>query len=182
MMLYTIGHSNHSFERFVQLLEENHIGLVVDVRSAPYSRYNPGFNREVLETALRGRYIEYVYAGKYLGGRPTDPTCYKDRLLPPDEGVDYLHKVDYPEVMKRDWFRRGIQRLLEIADEQVGVIMCSEEDPAKCHRHHLIARYLMAERPKVDIRHIRGDGNVIRASSILSSVNEPKAEQTRMPF
>ena len=179
MKLYTIGHSNHSFERFAQLLEENNVGLLVDVRSAPYSRYNPQFNREVLENALQGRYIEYAYAGRYLGGRPADPTCYKNHSLPA-EGADYLHEVNYPEVMKRDWFQKGIKRLLELADEPTTAVMCSEEDPAECHRHHLISKYLMAEYPEVDVRHIRGDGNVIRASSILSTVNKPNTEQLTM--
>src|SRR5512136_592454 len=157
--LYTIGHSNHSLDQFIRLLEENGIMTLVDVRSAPYSRYNPHFSKENLEAALRERDIQYAYAGKFLGGRPTDPTCYKSRALPA-EGADYLHQVDYPEVMKRIWFVQGIDRLLELADEQTTAIMCSEEDPAECHRHHLIAQFLIGEHPEVDVRHIRGDGTV----------------------
>ena len=80
--------------------------------------------------------------------------------LPP-EGTDYLHEVDYPEVMRRDWFIKGIQRLLAIADEQTTAIVCSEENPAECHRHHLIAKYLFQEYPDIDVRHIPGDGNII---------------------
>jgi uncharacterized protein (DUF488 family) len=176
MKLYTIGHSNHPLERFIQLLEQNNISLLVDVRTAPYSRYNLHFNREILENALKDRSIEYAYAGKYLGGRPKDPACYKNHLLP-NEGADYLHLVDYPEVMKRVWFQTGIQRLLELADEQTAAIMCSEENPGECHRHHLIASYLKTEFPEVEVWHIRGDGNVIRAGSILGTVNKTNVEQ-----
>jgi len=97
-------------------------------------------------------------------------------VLPPEE-ADYLHEVDYPEVMKRPWFVRSIKRLLELANEQTTVIMCSEENPAECHRHHLIARYFITEYPEVNIQHIRGNGIVYSARSILISVNKPSVEQ-----
>lgn len=176
MKLYTIGHSNHSLDKFIRLLEENNIGTLVDVRTAPYSRYNPQFNKENLEIELTNREIQYAYAGKYLGGRPSDPGCYKSHTLPA-EGADYLHQVDYPEVMKRAWFVRGIERLLELADERSTAIMCSEENPVECHRHHLIAQYLFETHPDVDVRHIRGDGMVFSARSIHESVDKPSAEQ-----
>lgn len=178
MQLLTIGHSNHSLEKFIQLLEESGVALLVDVRSAPFSRYNPHFNKESLEQALPPREIQYAFAGRYLGGRPPDPTCYKSRTLPP-EGVDYLHEVDYPEVMKRDWFVKGVERLLEMADEQTTAIMCSEENPAQCHRHHLIAKYLMREHPEVRVKHIRGDGTTFGAASILDVVD--KSEEAEQP-
>ena len=174
--LYTIGHSNQGLDQFIRLLEDNGIMTLVDVRSAPYSRYNPHFNKEGLADALREHDIQYAYAGKFLGGRPTDPACYKSRTLP-TEGADYLHEVDYPEVMKRDWFLKGIIRLLEMADEQTTAILCSEENPAQCHRHHLIAKYLMANHPEVNVRHIRSDGSVYGASTITDSVEKVPAEQ-----
>jgi len=178
MRLYTIGHSNHNLEQFVRLLEDNGIMLVVDVRTAPYSRYNPHFNKEHLENTLRQHDIEYAYAGKFLGGR-SDPNCYKSRALPA-ESADYLHEVDYPEVMKRSWFVQGINRLLELADEQTTAIMCSEEDPAECHRHHLIANYLINEHPEADVRHIRGDGTVFSARTIPVLVDQAPAEQLQL--
>ena len=174
--LYTIGHSNQSLDRFIHLLEDNGIMTLVDVRSAPYSRYNPHFNKENLESALREHDIQYAYAGKFLGGRPTDPTCYKSRTLPA-EGADYLHEVDYPEVMKREWFIKGIERLLELADEQTTAIMCSEENPAQCHRHHLIAKYLMTKHPEVTVKHIRADGTVYSAAALTETVDAPTSEQ-----
>lgn len=91
-----------------------------------------------------------------VGGRPSDPSCYRSGALPP-EGADHLHEVDYRAIMGKDWFREAIDRLLEIACEQTTAIMCSEEDAARCHRHHLIARYLLDEHPEIDVRHIRGD-------------------------
>lgn len=174
MKLFTIGHSNHSLEKFIQLLDENGIMILVDVRTAPYSRYNPQFNKDDLQRALARRNIQYAYAGKFLGGRPSDPSCYKNRRLPSND-VDYLHQVDYPEVMKRQWFIQGIKQLLELADQDLTAIMCSEENPAECHRHHMIAKYLIAEHPEADVYHIRGDGKVFRANSLSVSVDEPSA-------
>ncbi len=176
MKLFTIGHGNHAIEKFIRLLEDMGVMTLVDVRTAPASRYNPQFNKETLAASLDARYIQYVFAGKYLGGRPADPLCYKSRVLPAD-GADYLHEVDYPEVMKREWFVKGIARLLEIADEQTTGIMCSEENPAQCHRHHLIAKYIMREYPEVKVIHVRGNGDAFGAASILMSVEETPVEQ-----
>lgn len=176
MKLFTVGHSAHSLEKLVHLLDENGVMMLVDVRTTPASRYQPQFNKANLEQLLPQHYIQYVFAGKYLGGRPSDPTCYKRRVLPP-EGADYLHEVDYPEVMKRVWFVKGIQRLLELADEQTTAIMCSEEDPAICHRHHLIAKYILREYPEVNVQHIRGDGIVFSAASLMVSVDALLVEQ-----
>jgi uncharacterized protein (DUF488 family) len=176
MKLFTIGHSNHDLEKFIRLLEDNSITTLVDVRTMPYSRHNPQFNKESLESTLSGREIQYCYAGQYLGGRPSDPTCYKSRVLP-TKGTDYLHEVDYPEIMKRSWFVQAINRLLELADERTTAVMCSEENPTECHRHHLIAQYLITEHPEVDVRHIRGDGTVVSARSVHASVDEPLVQQ-----
>jgi len=176
MKLFTIGHSNHPIEKFIRLLEDNHVTHLVDVRSAPYSKYNIQFNKESLEHTLSTHKIKYIYGGKHLGGRPTDPTCYKNGNLPNPE-ADYLHEVDYATVMQRPWFQKSIGHLLELAEKEVTAVMCSEEDPAQCHRHHLIAKYLLAEFPEWEIQHIRGDGNLNNATSIHTSVNPPKGEQ-----
>jgi uncharacterized protein (DUF488 family) len=176
MQLFTIGHSNHNLEKFIDLLEQNGVLTLVDVRSMPMSRYNPQFNKPALEVELPAHDIEYIFAGKYLGGRPADPICYKQGVLPP-EGADYLHEVNYPEVMKRDWFQKAVKRLLEIADESTTAVMCSEENPAECHRHHLIAKYVMQLHPEVKVQHIRGDGTVFNAASLRISLDQGEAEQ-----
>ncbi|HEX9090110.1 MAG TPA: DUF488 family protein, partial [Anaerolineales bacterium] len=80
-------------------------------------------------------------------------------------------------VMKRSWFLYGVQRLLEIASLQTTVIMCSEEDPARCHRHHLIARYLLGALPGVTVLHIRGDGSLLDAKSIPGESDHSDAQQ-----
>jgi uncharacterized protein (DUF488 family) len=96
------------------------------------------------------------------------------------EGADFLHEVDYPEVMKRDWFLKGMKRLLEMAAAQLTAVLCSEENPEQCHRHHLIAKYIMASHPEVKVRHIRGDGTVFGAETILKSVDAPAVIQASL--
>ena len=140
--ILTIGHSNLSGEEFVAVLRRHGVATVVDVRSVPFSQYTPQFNRGVLERALAGAGIGYAFAGDYLGGRPTDPTCYKDGEVPEGE-ANYLVLVDYDEVATRPWYRRGLARMIETTVERPTATMCSEEDPLRCHRHHLIAQTLL---------------------------------------
>ena len=155
--IFTVGHSNHTQDAFVALLRLHAIDLVVDVRSAPASRYAPQFNRRHLAADLARHGIGYAFAGDRLGGGPTDPACYKTGTVP-DGAADYLKMVDYPVVARQPWFRGGVDRLVEMAPRQRVVVMCSEEDPARCHRHHLVAQALL-ERGVV-VRHIRRDGAV----------------------
>jgi uncharacterized protein (DUF488 family) len=149
--VFTIGHSNRDLQTLVDVLQRRQIQVLVDVRSVPYSRFNPQFDREALMQGLQKAKIRYTFAGESLGGRPKDPTCYKAGILPEGK-ADYLHLVDYAEVAHQDWYLRGIDRLLEIACQQNIVILCSEGDPYKCHRHYLIAKTLLER--GVTVRHI----------------------------
>ena len=171
MHLYTIGHSTLEMDDFLGLLKENYIQVLVDVRSQPYSRFNPQFKRDSFKHAIAYADIEYVFAGEYLGGRPTDPTCYRDGAVPEGK-ADYLKLVDYAEVMKRDWYQRGIERLLQVVGERQTAIMCSEEDPMRCHRHHLIAQTLLKR--DITVWHIRADGRVEEAKPLPE---ETKSQQ-----
>lgn len=176
MQLFTLGHSRHPLEKFIQLLQAHGVLLVVDVRSVPFSRYHPQFTKKNLERNLSQRGFQYTWGGNALGGRPSDPTCYRNGALP-GKGADHLHTVNYPEVMRREWFLKGIDRLLELAGEQPTAILCSEENPIYCHRHHLIAKFLMREHPEVTIHHIRGNGTVLPAESIPDKAQAAEAEQ-----
>ncbi len=158
--IYTIGHSTLDMDDFLRLLKENYVEVLVDVRSKPYSRFNPQFNHDSLKHAMAYAGLEYVFAGQHLGGRPSDPTCYQDNVVP-DDKADYLKLVDYKQVMERDWYQRAIERLFDIASERLAAIMCSEEDPAHCHRHHLVTQTLLDR--GITVWHIRSDGNVEEA-------------------
>jgi uncharacterized protein (DUF488 family) len=177
--IFTIGHSNHEFSKFVELLKSNDITTLVDVRTAPYSRYNPQFNKRRLEQELPRREIQYIFAGQYLGGRPSDPACYR-RSSVPDENDDYVNEVDYSLVMQQAWFVKGINRLLELANMDTIAIMCAEEDPQNCHRHHLIARYIITKYPQFEIQHIRGDGCVYSVERVKQSLCNKEAKQLQL--
>jgi uncharacterized protein (DUF488 family) len=71
-MIYTVGHSNHPIERFLPLLQRHGIALLADVRSTPYSRFNPQFKRDALAGALARNGIEYLFLGEELGARSKD--------------------------------------------------------------------------------------------------------------
>jgi uncharacterized protein (DUF488 family) len=175
--IYTIGHSNILVSKLIDLLKQHDIRILVDVRSSPYSQHFPQFNRENLEKSVTEAGLQYKFAGEYLGGRPKDPSCYKNHQVP-DGKAEYLQLVDYPTVMTKDWFQKGIQRLLELSQEGKTAILCSEENPAHCHRHHLIGKHLMQNGVKV--WHIRGDGNMVKGEQIPDLNNEPPAEQLKL--
>ncbi len=167
--LYTIGHSNYSADRLLDLLAQHHIQLVVDVRSAPYSRYVPHFNKREIEHWLPNAGVDYRYAGEYLGGRPQDEAVYKGD--PPDEGdlrrEAYLKQVDYLKLMQTDHYQKGLLHLLAVLTEsgQNIAMMCAEADPRHCHRHHLITRSLIDRTHRItelelQVAHILSNGDL----------------------
>ncbi len=91
---------------------------LIDVRSSPYSRFNPEFSQEALEKHLKQYRIRYVFMGDTLGGRPNDSTCYVDG------------KVDYAQVREKPFFQQGIERIRTAWEKQLRVaLMCSEASP-----------------------------------------------------
>jgi uncharacterized protein (DUF488 family) len=142
--IYTVGHSNHPLEHYLGLLDSAGIEVVVDVRSFPFSRHAPQFNREGLSAALARNGVKYVFLGAELGGRPDG-----------DEFYDDDDHVLYGRVAQSDFFREGIARLEDGLGRYRVALMCSEEDPSGCHRHLLVTRVL-AQRG-VQVIHVRGD-------------------------
>ncbi len=131
--LWSIGHSNHSIEDFLQLLRDHQIALLADVRTAPYSRHWPQFNREDLARSLQGAGIDYVFLGRELGGKPEDASLRGPRGLP-----------DYDAIAATPLYQAGLARLMALGAGQRVAFMCSEGDPAHCHRERLVARSLRA--------------------------------------
>ncbi|MBU4075312.1 MAG: DUF488 domain-containing protein [Euryarchaeota archaeon] len=145
--IYTVGHSNIDFERFLSMLKG--IEILIDVRSEPFSKYVPQFNSDNLKKQLENAGIKYIfmkdnYVGNILGGRPNDKDCYENG------------EVVYERIRKKRWYKEGISALIELAHKKRIVIMCSEEDPYKCHRHNLITQSLLGD--GVIVYHIRSDG------------------------
>ncbi|MDX6672344.1 MAG: hypothetical protein QOI91_2707 [Solirubrobacteraceae bacterium] len=145
--MWTIGHSNHDLEWFIDLLRGQRINFAVDVRSYPYSRHAPQFNREELESALRNNGVGYLFLGDALGGRPGR-----------DEHYDADGHAIYEEMAREPSFAAAIDRLLDGAGGHRLALMCSEADPHDCHRRLLVGKVL-AERG-AELRHILRDGTV----------------------
>ena len=145
-LIYTIGHSTHTVERFIELLKLHDILAVCDVRSSPYSSYNPQFNREVIQSELKKKGLAYVYLGKELGPRSDDPGCYENG------------RVQYGLLAKTELFHEGIRRVKEGMNAYRIALMCSEKDPVMCHRTLLVCRRLAAD--GVGVRHILDDAGI----------------------
>jgi len=146
-MIYTVGHSNHPIEQFIGLLQPHGITAIADVRSTPYSRFNPQFRREKLQAALASAGIQYVFLGQELGARSEDPAVY-----------DATGRVSYALLAKTELFRRGIARLKTGMAEHRISIMCAEREPLDCHRTILVSRELVRE--SVPVTHILADGTL----------------------
>ena len=153
-VIYTVGHSNHAIEHLISILKAHHIEVLIDIRTKPYSSYVPHFNRPNLEKVIINEGIRYIFMGDKLGGYPKDTDCYV-------QDGSGKRTPDYKVMRGKDWFREGLDAVTAISKDKRVVLMCSEEDPNKCHRHHLLSKSL-AERG-IRIIHIRGDGRLEEA-------------------
>ncbi len=144
--IWTIGHSIHSLQRFIAMLESFQIEVVADVRSFPGSRKVPHFNKEALEVSLPQAGIRYTHIKK-LGGRR--------KVHPDSKNTSWRHPAfrGYADFMETETFREGIMELEQIAVKQRTAFMCSEAVWWRCHRS-MISDYLKAEGWKV--MHIMG--------------------------
>ncbi|MBK1682405.1 DUF488 family protein [Rhodoferax fermentans] len=143
--IYTVGHSTQSFEKFLSLLQKQGVTAIADVRSAPYSRFNPQFNREELRNALKVHGIRYAFLGKELGARSDDECCYVDG------------KVQFKLLARTPLFQSGLTRVIEGAATHKIALMCAEKDPLDCHRTILVARELVSR--GANVTHILQDGS-----------------------
>jgi uncharacterized protein (DUF488 family) len=146
-LVFTVGHSNHSMQKFLSLLKGYGIEVLVDIRSHPYSRHAPRFNARALEATLSSDGIGYLFLGGELGGRPEGGEFY-----------DAKGRVDYALVGCSRPFLDGISRLEKELRTRTAALLCSEEDPTRCHRRLLVGQAL--EERGISLRHIRGDGSV----------------------
>ena len=154
--IYTIGHSVHDWDTFLGLLTMHGVDVVVDTRSAPVSRRAAFANKRTMPALLEQEEMSYIYLGDALGGKPSDDDLY---------GKD--GKPDYRKMRALEGFQAGIDSVLELAGRETVVLMCSEEDPSKCHRHLLIEPALIQR--GVGLMHIRGDGSAEHSDRLSNS-------------
>ncbi|HDS29540.1 MAG TPA: DUF488 domain-containing protein [Firmicutes bacterium] len=153
---YTIGHSNIEIEQFLELLKQHEIQILVDVRSSPYSKFAVQYNRDNIEHLVERANVEYQFFGSVLGGKPSNPDFY-----------DKDGRVLYGKIAETEEFQDGISHLVQLIRNYTVAIMCSEENPAGCHRRLLITRVLMEH--GIDVIHIRSDGTTISERDLRES-------------
>jgi uncharacterized protein (DUF488 family) len=159
--LYTIGHGNLELEPFLELLRDNGVRWVADVRSAPYSRMFPWFNKTDLAQALEHAGIRYLFLGNELGGKPREGEAdggWKQGKLNPALVSDLSHTRRWAKGIA---YLAGVVRSMD-DDGETGCVLCSEKDPNNCHRS-LISFQIENAVPDLTVLHLGHDSTVREA-------------------
>jgi uncharacterized protein (DUF488 family) len=158
--LFTIGHSTRTINAFILLLQKYNISYLIDVRSVPFSQYNPQYNKNELSTALRMFNIKYVFMGDELGGRPKEAYAY-------DEAGHAVYK-EFKNILT---YKLALKRLVDASNIKENVaIMCSELNPQDCHRSKAISEDLCEL--GVSSEHIDKSGNLISHEALVLAMGE----------
>ncbi len=153
-LLYTIGYGARTVDEFLALLKSNQIHYLVDVRSAPYSKFKPEFTKELLQHHVERAGLRYLFLGDSLGGQPKDLLCYTDG------------KVDYDKLRARPYFQAGLERLKNaVSQDHRLALMCSEGRPEQCHRSKLIGEAL--DQAGIAVCHIDEDGQLLTQQQVI---------------
>ncbi|HBG70059.1 MAG: hypothetical protein A2W93_09990 [Bacteroidetes bacterium GWF2_43_63] len=162
--IYTIGHGHRKQDEFLGLLKQFEIQYLIDVRSQPYSKFNPDFNQNEIKLFLEKNSVKYVYMGDTLGGMPKDLSCYTPKGI-----------VDYEILKSKDFFLKGIDRLIIANDQDLKiVILCSESKPTECHRTKLIGRVLSEH--EIAVVHIDEKGKLKDQITVINELNKGYSE------
>lgn len=148
--IFTVGHSNHTIEYFLELLQTHDINCIVDVRSTPASTYNPQFNQSPLSNFLKLNHILYMHFGKEFGARQEEKNI-----------LDKNGKVNFEAFRQTAAFLDGVKRIKKGLDKNFKIaLMCSESNPMECHRFSMVAVYL-EKNVGLNIQHILKDKTLI---------------------
>jgi uncharacterized protein (DUF488 family) len=159
LRIFTIGHSTRSFNEVLELLNSNGVTELVDVRSYPSSRKFPQWDQAAIEEALPGN-IGYRWI-RDVGGRRHSPKGFNS----PNNGWRVKAFRDYADYMATEQFQTGLAELMQVANESVPVIMCSEAVPWRCHRRLITDALIVAG---------------VSVFNIMSATSTQRAEMT--PF
>lgn len=166
--IYTVGHSTHTIEYFISLLERYKVNCVVDVRSVASSSYNPQYNQYPMQAKLKEKNIQYMHFAEEFGARRMDPDLWNE------EG-----KVDFDKVRKTWAFKHGLERLWQGIEKGFTIaLVCSEAAPLECHRFSMICPALIED--GFEVFHILKDGDKLTNWEVeleMLKMLEPKLPQ-----
>ena len=146
--IYTLGHSNYSFDKFIEILKKYNINCVVDIRSTPYSKYNTQYNKEFLHETLKNLGYTYIYMADEFGAKRKTKVSYND------EGY-----ADFDKVILEDEFKRGIERLKVGCSKNYKIVLLGAmQEPIRCHRAILLGKELI--KAGFDVKHIMHEGDL----------------------
>ncbi len=161
--IHTVGYGGRPIDDFIAMLKSFDIALLVDVRSQPYSRYAPDYQRENLERALDAAGIAYRWMGAALGGRPVQAACYVDG------------RVNYELVREQRFFQDALAKLRALSLETSPLsIMCAEKKPESCHRMRLVGTALDAA--GVSVIHIDAVGEARPHAGVAEAAAGPQLD------
>ena len=146
--IYTLGHSNYPFDKFIEILKKHNINCIVDIRGIPYSKYNTQYNKEVLQSNLRKLGYTYIYMADEFAAKRKTKVSYND------EGY-----ADFDKVIQEDIFKNGIERLKVGCSKGYKIVLLGAmQDPIRCHRAILMVRELI--KAGFDVKHIMHEGDL----------------------
>lgn len=167
--IYTIGHSTHPPEYFLELLQTHQIDSIVDVRSVPASKFNPQYNQKPLSALLRQHGIRYLHFPKEFGARQTDP-----------EVLDETGTVDFQKVRQSDAFQEGIRRLENGLERGYRIaLLCSEAEPFDCHRFVMVSAHLT--QMGYAVSHILKDKSILNNEALEKALIEKYRKKLPVP-
>lgn len=148
MEIYTLGHSNYPFNKFIEILKKYNINCVVDIRAIPYSKYNTQYNKEFFQTNLKKLGYTYIYMADEFGAKRKIRVSYNN------EGY-----ADFAKVILEDDFNKGIERLKIGCDKGYKIVLLGAmQEPIRCPRAILVGKELVKE--GFDVKHIMHEGNL----------------------
>lgn len=154
MEIYTIGHSNYTMERLIDMLKYYNINCVVDIRGTPYSKYNIQFDKEAIRYTLTNAGFVYIYMGEELAAKRIRKDSYNN------EGYS-----NFEEVIKEEEFKRGVERLKNGCEKGYKIVLLGAmQDPIRCHRSILVGRELVKN--DFDVKHILDDYSIATQDDI----------------
>lgn len=154
MEIYTIGHSNYTVEKLIDMLKHYNINCVVDIRGTPYSKYNVQFDKETIRYTLSKAGFIYIYMAKELAAKRINKQSYND------EGYS-----DFEKVINEKEFLEGIERLKNGCNKGYNIaLLGAMQEPIRCHRSILVGKAL--RKAGFDVKHILDDYSIASQDDI----------------